>query len=204
MKVTQKLKMMLRALLMKAGEIDTDKGKLIYEGELEVGTEVFIEKAEGEEVEVVEAPDGSYVENDGDRIIDVEGGRVKEIREKENEQPQEEETPETPETPADPDPTPDPDQPVEGEEEPAADPADENDEEEAETVEERVARLEARLSEFTEGLEAILNGIANLEQRLEAVEAKVANLEEPGADPAEQGEEFNETPKSRLAYLRKK
>ena len=197
MKITKKLKMALRALIMKAGEVETDKGKLIYEGELAVGTEVFVEKTEGEEVEVVAAPDGTYVAED--KEIDVKDGVVAEIREKDEAQPEEEQTPEP-----EPEPTPDPENPVETDEEPAAEPADENDEQEEESLEDRMARVEARLAEFTDGLEAILNAIAGLEQRIEAVEAKVAGLEEPGADPAEQGEEFNETPKSRLAYLRKK
>lgn len=201
MKIAKKLQMALRTLLMKAGEVITDKGTLIYEGELQVGTEVYIESAEGDTVEVVPAPDGEYSEAEGDRIIVVEDGVVTEIREK-GEDPKDEPEPE----PApDPDPQPDPDAPVETADEPEADPADENDEEEAESIEDRVARLEARLAEFTEGLEAILNGIAGLEARIEAVEAKVAGLEEPGADSAEKGEDFSEQkPKSRLALMKKK
>ena len=196
MKLSKQLKMTLRALLMKAGEVATDKGTLLWEGEaeLEVGTEVYVETQNGDEIEVVPAPDGEYAESgDGGRIIVVADGKVSEIRDKEG-NPEEEAPAEEP-APAE--------DPVEAEDEPQAEPADSNDEEEQESIEDRVARLEARLAEFTNGIEQILNGIVALEERLEAVEAKVASLEEPGADPAEQGEEFNETPKSRLSYLKK-
>ncbi len=80
MRLTQKLKLALRALLLKAGEVNTDKGTLIYEGDLEVGTAVFIETADGENVEVVPAPDGEYSDADGNRIIVVAYGKVAEIR----------------------------------------------------------------------------------------------------------------------------
>ncbi len=87
MKITKKLKMALRALLMKAGEVETDKGKLIYEGELQVGTEVYTEKVEGEEIEVVPAPDGSY--ETSDKVIEVEDGKVKSIEDKGEEETEE-------------------------------------------------------------------------------------------------------------------
>lgn len=202
MRLTQKLRVALRALLLKAGEIETDKGKLIYEGELEVGTEVFIERTEGEEVEVVPAPDGTYAEQEGGRLIDVEDGKVTAIRNAEDEnQPEPEPAPDP--DPA-PDPAPDPDSNVEGAEE---DPADENDEEAEESIEDRVARLEARLAELTEGIESLMNALVGLTERLEAVEAKVANLDkEPATDPADDKDQqdFSEQkPKSRLSYMRK-
>lgn len=181
MKITQKLKIMLRALILKAGELETDKGRLIYDGdELTVGTDVFIEQAgENDEIEVVPAPDGEY-EADG-RTYVVAEGRIAEIRE--------------PEEPA---------EQEEMEDEPAAEPADDNDQpEEGQSLEERVAALEGRVGEILEGIEGILNGIAALEQRIEALEAKVAGLEEPAADPIDENDgEFSEQPKSRLQILR--
>lgn len=180
MKLTQKLKIMLRALILKAGEVETDKGRLIYDGEeLTVGTEVFVENAEGEEVEVLPAPDGEY-EADGKTYV-VADGKIAEIREPEEEQSEEME-----------------------EEAPAAEPADENDEpNEGESLEERVARLEARVAEFSEGIDRILNGIAALEGRIEELEAKLGELEKPAADPAEEkDEQFSEQPKSRLEILK--
>lgn len=47
----------LARMILKFAEVETDKGILIYEGELEVGTEVFVEK----DGEVVPAEDGEYV-----------------------------------------------------------------------------------------------------------------------------------------------
>lgn len=181
MKLTQKLKVMLRALILKAGEIETDKGRLIYDGdELTVGTDVFVEQANGDEIEVVPAPDGEY-EADGKTYV-VADGKISEIRE-----PEAEEEPE-----------------AEMEEEPAAEPADEQPvPDEGQSLEDRVAALEGRVAEILEGIETILNGIASLEGRVEELEAKIAGLEEPAADPIdEKDENFSDQPKSRLQIYR--
>lgn len=183
MKLTQKLKVMLRALILKAGELETDKGRLIYDGdELTVGTEVFVEQAgENDEIEVIPAPDGEY-EADGKTYVVAEG-KISEIREPEEPEAEEEQ---------------------EMEDEPAAEPADDNDQpEEGQSLEERVAALEGRVGEILEGIETILNGIAALEGRIEEIEAKVAGLEKPAADPINENEgEFSEEPKSRFQILR--
>lgn len=181
MKLTQKLKVMLRALILKAGEIETDKGRLIYDGdELTVGTDVFVEQANGDEIEVVPAPDGEY-EADGKTYV-VADGKISEIRE-----PEAEDEPE-----------------AEMEEEPAAEPADEQPvPDEGQSLEDRVAALEGRVAEILEGIETILNGIASLEGRVEELEAKIAGLEEPAADPIdEKDENFSDQPKSRLQIYR--
>lgn len=181
MKLTQKLKVMLRALILKAGEIETDKGRLIYDGdELTVGTDVFVEQTNGDEIEVVPAPDGEY-EADGKTYV-VADGKISEIRE-----PEAEDEPET-----------------EMEDEPAAEPADEQPvPDEGQSIEERVAALESRVAEILEGIENILNGFASLEGRVEELEAKIAGLEEPAADPIdEKDENFNDQPKSRLQIYR--
>ena len=182
MKISNKVKLMLRSLILKAGELTTDDGKvLLYDGEeLEVGTEVFVE-VEGE---MVPAADGEYVA--GDKTVVVREGKVEEIREKEVE-----ETVEEVET-------------IETAEEEAADPADEPEQVENETDAERIARLEASVGELREGIETLTNAIAALAQRLEAVEEKVKGLDEPAADPAEQGEETEEKFSSKLNYLKKK
>ena len=182
MKITQKLKIMLRALILKAGEVETDKGRLIYDGEeLTVGTEVFIENLDGEEVEILPAPDGEYKE--GEKTYVVADGKISEIREPE--QPAEEEEM--------------------AEDEPAAEPADDNDNNDSneESLEDRVANLENRVAEILQGIENILNGVASLESRIEEIEGKLAKLEEPAADPAEQtDEQFSAQPKSRIEILR--
>ena len=192
MRITRKIQLALRALLLKAGEVETSNGKLIWEGEGELteGAEVFVEREENGEVEVVPAPDGEYATEQ--YVYVVKDGKVAEIRTIES-------------APAEPAEEPAPaEDPEMAEEEPQAEPADANDEETEETVEDRLARLEARYAELVEGLEAILNGIAGLESRIEAVEAKVAGLEEPAGDPAnDRDEDFSEQKPSRLSYLRK-
>lgn len=80
----------LKKALLSLGEVSTEQGLLIYDGEnLEVGKEVFVDGEEG----LVPAKDGEYTYND--EIILVEGGIVKTISEKEIEQPTEEEQVET-------------------------------------------------------------------------------------------------------------
>lgn len=75
----------LKRALLNLGEISTNEGLLIYDGEnLEVGKEVFVEGDEG----LVPAKSGLYTYNN--EIIEVEGGVVKTISEKEVEQPTEE------------------------------------------------------------------------------------------------------------------
>lgn len=67
----------LAKMLMQFAEIETDKGKLTYEGELVEGVEVFIE-IEGE---LTPAPNGDYkFEN---KTITVEDGKVAKIVEEE-------------------------------------------------------------------------------------------------------------------------
>lgn len=75
----------LAKLLLKFAEVETDKGLLTYEGELEVGNEVFIEK----DGELIPAEDGEYVA--GDKTITVKDGKIVEIVEVEVEQPAPEE-----------------------------------------------------------------------------------------------------------------
>lgn len=66
--------------------VATDKGDLLYDGELEVGTEVFVADEEGNQVA---APDGDYTLDNGN-VIKVAEGKVSEIVEAEPEEtPQE-------------------------------------------------------------------------------------------------------------------
>lgn len=64
-------------MLMTFAEVKTDKGSLIYDGELELETPVQIEDAEGN---IVAAPDGDYTLEDG-KIVVVTDGKVAEIKE---------------------------------------------------------------------------------------------------------------------------
>lgn len=74
----------LARMIMKFGEVETDKGMLTYEGDLAVGTEVFIE-VDGE---LVPAENGEYKAED--KIYVIEEGKVAEIKEVEVEEPVEE------------------------------------------------------------------------------------------------------------------
>lgn len=184
MKLNSKIRLALRSLLLKAGAVETDKNTLLYDAdELVVGTEVFVENAEGE---IVPAEDGEYVA--GDTTYVVAEGRISEIRKEEPEA--------------------EPEQEAEMEQEPEAEPADapEGDApaEEALSIEDRVAALEGAIAEIRDGIETITNAVAAIVERLESVEDKIRGLEEPAADPAEEGEETEERFTSKMAYLRKK
>lgn len=188
MKIAKKLAIALRkALSLEFGSVVTDKNTLLFDGELAVGTEVFVED---ENAELIPAEDGEYLAEDG-RTIVVANGVVTEIREKEPEN-----EPENVE------------EPVEAEEieDPAEEPADSADEEaEEESIEDKVNRLEGLVNGLADGIEKIINAIAAIEARLDDVEAKIAKLDsEEAAEPAEeQVVEEEQAPKNRLAYLRK-
>ena len=86
----------LARMVMNLAQIKTNKGELISETVIEVGSEVFIEDANDM---LVAAPDGEYVTQDEVTIV-VADGKVVEIREKEeapaDEQPTEEQPTEEP------------------------------------------------------------------------------------------------------------
>lgn len=65
----------LAKALLKLASINTDKGVLTYEGELTIGTEVFMENPENGEV--IPAVDGEYIAEN--KKITVEEGKVKNI-----------------------------------------------------------------------------------------------------------------------------
>lgn len=79
----------LARMVMKLSEIKTNKGELISETVIEVGSEVFIEDTNDM---LVPAPDGEYVTQDEVTIV-VADGKVVEIREKEQEEAPAEEAP---------------------------------------------------------------------------------------------------------------
>ena len=72
----------LKLVMAKFESQKTDKGELNYEGELAIGTEVFVANEDGEPVA---AADGEYTAEDG-RVIVVTEGKVSEIREPEPEE----------------------------------------------------------------------------------------------------------------------
>lgn len=83
----------LARMIMHLSEVKTNKGELISETVIEVGSEVFIEDANDM---LVAAPDGEYVTDDEITIV-VADGKVAEMREKEPEkQPMDEQPVEEP------------------------------------------------------------------------------------------------------------
>ena len=79
----------LARMVMNLAQIKTNKGELISETVIEVGSEVFIEDVNDM---LVAAPDGEYVTQDEVTIV-VADGKVVEIREKETEEAPVEEQP---------------------------------------------------------------------------------------------------------------
>ena len=160
-----KLKEKIKALLMQYAAVSTDKGNLIYNTDmLEVGSEVFVEDENGENVP---AADGEYMLEDG-RTVEVEGGKVTEIKAKEDEpampaapaMPAEEqmvdEMPAEPETPA---------------ETPAED-------EKVTALEERVTTLESQLADVIAKLAEIQTTPA-----ASPAEEEFDNIKKPKVDP---------------------
>ena len=82
----------LAKMVLNLAQIKTNKGELISETVIEVGSEVFIEDLNDM---LVPAPDGEYVTQDEVTIV-VADGKVVEIREKETEEAPVEEQPEQP------------------------------------------------------------------------------------------------------------
>ena len=180
MKISKKVRLALRNMLLKTSRVATDKGELIFdEEELAVGVEVFVENTEGEETELVPAADGEYAE--GNRVIVVSEGKVSEIRVSE-----EPEQPEATEI-----------------EVPAEDPIEEPEAEPETTVEERVAALEARLAEVLEGINEILSAISALNGRIDELDGRIKVLEgEPAEEPIDETPE-EEVRTSKLSYLKR-
>lgn len=185
MKLTEKLKATLRKMLsLQLGEVAIKDGKKLYwssEEDLREGLEVFVE---GENGELIPAPNGEYETEDGKKI-NIEDGIVKKI-----EDPEAEVAPENVEENL---------EDVQPEEKPAEEKKD--DEKEDAAIEDRVAAVEAKVAEILAAFEQVLNGTSALEGRIEEVEAKVAKIEtEPDAAPAE--EKVEETKMSRMDILK--
>ena len=150
----------LARMIMHLAQIKTNKGELISETVIEVGSEVFIEDTNDM---LVPAPDGEYVTQDEVTIV-VADGRVSEIREKETEEAPAEEAPAE-------------EQPME---EPLAEePVEEQPAEEAPTEDDKdaeIAKLQAQIEE--------LNNI--IVQKDEEIGKLKAELEKSDSRPAEE------------------
>lgn len=142
----------LARMVMHLSEVKTNKGELISETVIEVGSEVFIEDANDM---LVAAPDGEYVTQDEVTLV-VADGKVVEIREKETEEAPVEE------------------QPVE---EPLAEePVEEQPVEEAEPDEKdaEIAKLQAQIEELNSIIAEKDEEIGRLKAELEKSDSKPA------------------------------
>ena len=142
----------LARMVMNLSEVKTNKGELISETVIEVGSEVFIEDANDM---LVAAPDGEYVTQDEVTLV-VADGKVVEIREKETEEAPVEE------------------QPVE---EPLAEePVEEQPVEEAEPDEKdaEIAKLQAQIDELNSIIAEKDEEIGKLKSELEKSDSKPA------------------------------
>ena len=145
----------LARMVMNLAEIKTNKGELISETVIEVGSEVFIEDANDM---LVPAPDGEYVTQDEVTIV-VADGKVVEIREKEpvEEQPVEEQ----PKQPVE--------EPLAEEPEQSTEEAPAEDEKDAE-----IAKLQAQIDELNSIIAEKDEEIGKLKAELEKSDSKPA------------------------------
>ena len=142
----------LAKMILNLAQIKTNKGELISETVIEVGSDVFIEDTNDM---LVPAPDGEYVTQDEVTIV-VADGKVVEIREKETEEAPVEE------------------QPVE---EPLAEqPVEEQPVEEAEPDEKdaEIAKLQAQIEELNSIIAEKDEEIGRLKAELEKSDSKPA------------------------------
>lgn len=169
-----KVKAILRSLLIEMGEIATDKGVLVWSGDedLKVGDDVKKLDEAGEEIE---AENGDYVTEDRKTIV-VKDGKVEEIKEAEEapvEEPKPDEEPKPEEN--------------EGEEpKPTEEP----------TEEPKTDEKDAKIAELEETIKA-------KDAEIEELKAKIAELEnEPAAKSAEEAfasaKDKDDTPKAKM------
>lgn len=147
----------LAKLVMKFATLVTDKAELIYNGDVEVGVEVFIEDEAGE---IVPAADGDYTAED--MVITVADGVITEV--KPVEEPAEPEEPAT-----------------------EVEPAKEIDEEEFAEPEEPAEPIVDENQKLIDELTAIIadkdSTIAELQLEIEQLKAELAKANEPVVEP---------------------
>ena len=129
--MSNKIKEMLKSILLQFDGVQTDKGMLTWNGDkqLEVGDEVYLDEKP--------APDGDYVVDD--KVFKIKGGKVEEIEVKE----MEDEKPENLET--------EPEKPEGKEDKPAPDEKDQKITE----LENKVAELENKLADIIARIEKV-------------------------------------------------
>ena len=132
--MSNKIKEMLKSILLQFDGVQTDKGMLTWNGDkqLEVGDEVYLDEKP--------APDGDYVVDD--KVFEVKNGKVEEIKVKEMEDEKPENFETEPEKPTKPEGT---------EDKPAPDEKDQKITE----LENKVAELENKLADIIARIEKV-------------------------------------------------
>lgn len=148
----------LAKMILNLAQIKTNKGELISETVIEVGSEVFIEDANDM---LVPAPDGEYVTQDEVTIV-VADGKVAEMREKEQQEAPVEEQPKQPAEEALAEEQPVEEQPL-AEEQPTEDERDK-----------RIAELEAQIEELNQVIVEKDELIGELKSELEKSDSRPA------------------------------
>lgn len=149
----------LAKLVMKFATLLTDKAELIYNGDVEVGVEVFIEDEAGE---IVPAADGDYTAED--MVITVADGVITEV--KPVEEPEEIEEPSK-----------------EPDEEEFAEEVEKTEEIEQINTEPEVDEKQATIDELTAAIAEKDAQIADLQVKIEELTAELQKANEPVVEP---------------------
>lgn len=170
----KKIKAVLRSLLVEMGEVSTDKGILLWDGDedIKVGDAVKGIDEEGNDIEVA---DGEYTTEEG-KVIVVAEGKVTEIKEPE-EMPAEE-------------PTEEPTEPIEAEDEPTEPVEDEKDAK-IKALEEEIKAKDAEIEELKAKIAELENEPAAQPAEEEFAKAEAKEDNSPKGKMAKRGYKFS-------------
>jgi hypothetical protein len=173
----KKIKAVLRSLLVEMGEVSTDKGILLWDGDedIKVGDAVKGIDEEGNDIEVA---DGEYTTEEG-KVIVVADGKVTEIKEPE-EMPAEE-------------PTEEPTEPIEAEDEPTepTEPVEDEKDTKIKELEEEIKAKDAEIEELKAKIAELENEPAAKPAEEEFAKAEAKEDNTPKGKMAKRGYKFS-------------
>lgn len=173
----KKIKAVLRSLLVEMGEVSTDKGILIWDGDedIKVGDAVKGIDEEGNDIEVA---DGEYTTEEG-KVIVVAEGKVTEIKEPE-EMPAEE-------------PTEEPSEPIEAEDEPTepTEPVEDEKDAKIKSLEEEIKAKDAEIEDLKAKIAELENEPAAKPAEEEFAKAEEKEDNSPKGKMAKRGYKFS-------------
>ena len=170
----KKIKAVLRSLLVEMGEVSTDKGILVWDGDedIKVGDAVKGMDEEGNDIEVA---DGDYTTEDG-KVIVVAEGKVTEIKEPE-EMPTEEPTEE--------------EKPIEAEDEPTDEPTEDEKDAKIKALEDEIAAKDAEIEQLKAKIAELENEPAAKPAEEEFAKAEVKEDNSPKGKMSKRGYKFS-------------